>query len=69
MIFIKFTAGSDGFENGSAGEISDDNLLDIHNPQPQESENSTQLRRSPNQIAEYRARGGLWSNSSRYQLN
>ncbi|KMZ74679.1 Myb family transcription factor-like protein [Zostera marina] len=59
------STGSDGFENGSAGEISDDNLLDIHNPQPQESENSTQLRRSPNQIAEYRARGGLWSNSSR----
>ncbi|XP_058085738.1 probable transcription factor KAN2 isoform X2 [Magnolia sinica] len=52
---------ADGFENGSAGEISDDILLDVHNPHG--SELAVQQGRPPlNQNVAY---GSLWSNSSR----
>ncbi|OAY68518.1 putative transcription factor KAN2 [Ananas comosus] len=51
---------SDGFENGSTGEISDDNLGDIHSTQ--RSESSTQHGKLGNQHGSNY--GGLWSNSS-----
>ncbi|KAJ0970861.1 hypothetical protein J5N97_018820 [Dioscorea zingiberensis] len=44
---------SDGFENGSSGEVSDDNMLDIHNQ-----------GRSNGHNAENFGSGTLWSNSS-----
>ncbi|XP_042490811.1 probable transcription factor KAN2 isoform X2 [Macadamia integrifolia] len=49
----------DGFENGSAGEISDDMMLDIHNPRSSKS-SVQQERRVDKDYC-----GGLWSNSSR----
>lgn len=60
-IFFFVIGQSDGFENGSAGEVSDDNLVELHqNTRP---ELSVQQGRSnaPNGTIS----GGLWSNSSR----
>ncbi|KAJ3672608.1 hypothetical protein LUZ60_007329 [Juncus effusus] len=44
----------DGFENGSSGEVSDDNLIDSH----------FNSRRSVNNTPNGTNNGGLWSNSS-----
>ncbi|XP_073103018.1 probable transcription factor KAN2 isoform X2 [Elaeis guineensis] len=52
---------SDGFENGSTGEISDDNLLDLHKHRG--AEPSAQHGRSA--MHHGNNYGGLWSNSSR----
>ncbi|KAF8412781.1 hypothetical protein HHK36_000751 [Tetracentron sinense] len=52
---------SDGFENGSAGEISEDIMLDIQNPQMSEF-SIRQGRPNKHQDQDYCS---LWSNSSR----
>lgn len=51
-----FVCQGDGFENGSSGEISDDNLVDSRFNSQRIAINSPSVTSS----------GALWSNSSRY---
>lgn len=62
LFLLLFVLGqSDGFENGSSGEISDDNLLDLHKHRGAEpsAQHGRSLMHHGNNYS------GLWSNSSR----
>lgn len=63
MITLSFVGQSDGFENGSAGEISDDNCIDVQSTLGSQSSIQHGARSGLNQGASNHH--GLWSNSSR----
>lgn len=61
VVVLVFSKGqSDGFENGSSGDTSEDLTLDVQNPRRPEV--SIQQGRPTIQDKDYH---GLWSNSSR----